>query len=173
MSACFTQAPTGSVPKPSWRATRPTTPSSEPSSLLRRPTAWAFLLLTVAPGGRLSVADVNYASVYDSFTITVIEALEDLGFCAKGEGGRFVLDGALQAPYGRLPCNTDGGGLCNNHPDFRGGMVRIIEAVRQLREEAAAPVQVPDCRVAVVQGVGMSLGFRSTAAALVLGAEDT
>ncbi len=48
-------------------------------------------------------ADIDYASIYDSFTITVLESIEDLGFCAKGEGGRFVLDGALQAPHGRLP----------------------------------------------------------------------
>ena len=66
-------------------------------------------------------ADIDYASIYDSFTITVLQTLEDLGFCEKGEGGRFVLDGALQAPFGRLPFNTDGGGLCNNHPANRGG----------------------------------------------------
>ncbi|MGH9100459.1 MAG: thiolase domain-containing protein, partial [Acidimicrobiales bacterium] len=76
-------------------------------------------------------ADVDYASIYDSFTITVVETIEDLGFCAKGEGGRFVSDGALVAPAGRLPFNTDGGGLCNNHPSNRGGMTKIIEAVRQ------------------------------------------
>ena len=70
----------------------------------------AFAEAGVAP------ADIDYASIYDSFTITVIETLEDLGFCEKGEGGRFVLDGALVAPDGRLPFNTDGGGLCNNHP---------------------------------------------------------
>ena len=61
-------------------------------------------------------ADIDYASIYDSFTITVLETIEDLGFCAKGEGGRFVSDGGLVAPHGRLPFNTDGGGLCNNHP---------------------------------------------------------
>ena len=84
-------------------------------------------------------------SIYDSFTITVIETLEDLGFCEKGNGGRFVLDGALVAPHGRLPFNSDGGGLCNNHPSNRGGMTKIIEAVRQLRGEAHPAVQVPDC----------------------------
>ena len=45
-------------------------------------------------------ADIDYVSIYDSFTITVLETIEDLGFCEKGEGGRFVLDGALQAPFG-------------------------------------------------------------------------
>jgi acetyl-CoA C-acetyltransferase len=120
----------------------------------------------------LKPADMDYASIYDSFTITVVEEIEDLGFCAKGEGGRFVMDGALQAPHGKLPFNTDGGGLCNNHPDFRGGMTKVIEAVRQLRGEALPPVQVPDAQFAVVQGIGMSLGTRSTAATVVLGRED-
>src|SRR5262249_36503966 len=61
-------------------------------------------------------ADVKYASLYDSFTITVVMQIEDLGFCAKGEGGRFVADGNLISGVGRLPFNTDGGGLCSNHP---------------------------------------------------------
>ncbi|TMR06608.1 thiolase domain-containing protein [Actinomadura soli] len=117
-------------------------------------------------------ADIDYASVYDSFTITALMALEDLGFCEKGKGGRFVRDGALVAPHGRLPMNTDGGGLCNNQPDNRGGMARMIEAVRQLRGEAAAEVQVPDCRLAVVHGSGGRLATRSSAATLILGRED-
>ena len=74
------------------------------------------------------------------FTITVLETIEDLGFCEKGDGGKFVMDGALQAPFGRLPFNTDGGGLCNNHPANRGGITKVIEAVRQLRDEAAPEV---------------------------------
>ena len=61
-------------------------------------------------------ADIKYASIYDSFTITVIIQLEDLGFCAKGAGGKFVADGNLISGTGKLPFNTDGGGLCNNHP---------------------------------------------------------
>ena len=61
-------------------------------------------------------ADIKYVSIYDSFTITVIVQLEDLGFCRKGEGGRFVADGNLISGTGKLPFNTDGGGLCNNHP---------------------------------------------------------
>lgn len=117
-------------------------------------------------------ADVDYASIYDSFTITVLVTLEDLGFCEKGAGGRFVSDGALIAPHGRLPINTDGGGLCNNHPVFRGGMSKAVEAVRQLRGEAHAAVQVPDCRIALVHGTGGSLGSRMGSVTLILGAPD-
>ncbi len=117
----------------------------------------------------ITVADVDYASIYDSFTITVVVTLEDLGFCAKGEGGRFVEDGALLAPHGRLPINTDGGGLCNNHPSSRGGMTKIIEAVRQLRGAAHPQVQVPDCEIALVHGTGGRLGTRAGSVTLVLG----
>jgi acetyl-CoA C-acetyltransferase len=117
-------------------------------------------------------ADIDYASIYDSFTITVIETLEDLGFCAKGEGGRFVLDGALVAPDGRLPFNTDGGGLCNNHPSNRGGITKVIEAVRQLRGEAHPAVQVPDCTIALAHGTGGSIGSRMGSSTLILGTED-
>ena len=81
-------------------------------------------------------ADIKYASIYDSFTITVLITLEDLGFCAKGQGGKFVSDGNLIAGTGKLPFNTDGGGLCNNHPANRGGLTKVVEAVRQLRGEA-------------------------------------
>jgi acetyl-CoA C-acetyltransferase len=117
-------------------------------------------------------ADIHYASIYDSFTITVLQTIEDLGFCEKGKGGAFAADGSLQAPYGRLPFNTDGGGLCNNHPANRGGMTKVIEAVRQLRGEANGPVQVPDCELALAHGNGGSLGTRSAAATLILGRED-
>ena len=117
-------------------------------------------------------ADIDYASIYDSFTITVIQQIEDLGFCAKGDGGRFVSNGALVAPFGRLPFNTDGGGLCNNHPTNRGGMTKVIEAVRQLRSEAHPAVQVPDCAIALAQGNGGNLGMRSGSATLILGRED-
>ncbi|HEX4402909.1 MAG TPA: thiolase domain-containing protein [Galbitalea sp.] len=116
-------------------------------------------------------SDVDYASIYDSFTITVLEAIEDLGFCEKGEGGRFVRDGALVAPYGKLPFNTDGGGLCNNHPANRGGMTKVIEAVRQLRGEAASEVQVPDCEIALAHGNGGALGTRMHGATVILGRE--
>src|SRR5690606_22587651 len=107
----------------------------------------------------------------DSFTITVVETIEDLGFCAKGEGGRFVEDGGLLGPYGRLPFNTDGGGLCNNHPG-KGGMIRLIEAVRQLRGEAHASVQVPSCSLALVHGTGGQLGTRMGSSTVILGVED-
>ena len=113
-------------------------------------------------------ADIQYASIYDSFTITVLIQLEDLGFCAKGEGGRFVADGNLISGVGGLPCNTDGGGLCNNHPANRGGITKVIEAVRQLRGEAHPKVQVPNCRLALAQGTGGQLGSRHGSATLIL-----
>ncbi len=113
-------------------------------------------------------ADVKYASLYDSFTITVIMQIEDLGFCEKGEGGRFVADGNLISGVGRLPFNTDGGGLCNNHPFNRGGMTKIIEVVRQLRGEAHPAVQVRNCDLAVTHGTGGMLGTRHGSATLIL-----
>ncbi|GAA4282798.1 thiolase domain-containing protein [Brevibacterium daeguense] len=116
-------------------------------------------------------ADIDYASIYDSFTITVVETIEDLGFCPKGQGGAFVASGALRAPDGGLPFNTDGGGLCNNHPANRGGMTKILEAVRQLRGEAHPAVQVPDCEIALAHGTGGSLGTRMGSATLILGRE--
>ena len=113
-------------------------------------------------------ADIKYASIYDSFTITVLMQLEDLGFCKKGEGGRFVADGNLISGVGKLPVNTDGGGLCNNHPANRGGITKVIEAVRQLRGEAHPKVQVPDCDLALAQGTGGLLGGRHCSATLIL-----
>jgi acetyl-CoA C-acetyltransferase len=114
-------------------------------------------------------ADIDYASIYDSFTITVLETLEDLGFCEKGHGGHFVSDGNLRAPHGGLPFNTDGGGLCNNHPGNRGGMTKILEAVRQLRGEAHPAVQVADCELALAHGTGGSLAARMGSATLIMG----
>ncbi len=113
-------------------------------------------------------ADIQYASIYDSFTITVLMQLEDLGFCAKGEGGRFVSDGNLISGTGKLPFNTDGGGLCNNHPANRGGITKVIEAVRQLRGEAHPAVQVPNCTLALAHGTGGLLGSRHGSATLIL-----
>src|SRR6202140_348726 len=112
--------------------------------------------------------DIKYVSIYDSFTITVLIQLEDLGFCAKGHGGAFVADGNLISGVGKLPFNTDGGGLCNNHPANRGGMTKVIEAVRQLRGEAHPKVQVNDCDLAVAQGTGMQLGSRHCSATLIM-----
>lgn len=116
----------------------------------------------------LAPRDIQYVSLYDSFTITVLLQLEDLGFCEKGDGGDFVSDGNLISGVGRLPFNTDGGGLCNNHPANRGGMTKVIEAVRQLRGEAHPAVQVPGCEFALVNGIGGSIATRHTAATLIL-----
>jgi acetyl-CoA C-acetyltransferase len=113
-------------------------------------------------------ADIRYASIYDSFTITVLMQLEDLGFCEKGAGGRFVADGNLISGVGKLAVNTDGGGLCNNHPANRGGMTKIIEAVRQLRGEAHPAVQVRDCGLAIANATGGWLGTRHAAATIIL-----
>jgi acetyl-CoA C-acetyltransferase len=125
----------------------------------------AFAEAGVAP------SDIDYASIYDSFTITVVETIEDLGFCEKGKGGPFVADGGLRARGGRLPVNTDGGGLCNNHPGM-GGMMKVLEGVRQVRGEAHPAVQVPDLELALVHGTGGSLGTRMASATLILGVED-
>lgn len=98
----------------------------------------------------LAPKDVDVFCCYDSFTITVLLLLEDLGFCAKGEGGAFAESGAI-APGGRLPVNPDGGGLSALHPGMR-GIFLLIEAVRQLRGSACNPV--PGCEVALACGVG-------------------
>ena len=111
----------------------------------------------------VSLADVDVLQLYDSFTITVLLTLEDLGFCAKGEGGRFVEDGRLRWD-GPLPTNTDGGGLSACHPGMR-GMFLLVEAVRQLRGEGTAR-QVANAEVALVHGTG---GYLSTGATVILG----
>jgi acetyl-CoA C-acetyltransferase len=113
-------------------------------------------------------SDIKYASIYDSFTITVLMQLEDIGFCEKGAGGKFVSDGNLISGVGKLPFNTDGGGLCNNHPANRGGITKVIEAVRQLRGEAHPKVQVPNCDLALAHGTGGLLGTRHGSATLIL-----
>jgi len=113
-------------------------------------------------------ADIKYVSIYDSFTITVLITLEDLGFCAKGQGGKFVSDGNLISGTGKLPFNTDGGGLCNNHPANRGGLTKVVEAVRQLRGEAHPNVQVKNCNVALAHGTGGSLGSRHGSATVIM-----
>src|SRR3984957_19622631 len=124
------------------------------------PPAWAEAGITPA--------DIKFASIYDSFTITVLMQLEDLGFCKKGEGGKFVADGNLISGVGKLPFNTDGGGLCNNHPTNRGGITKIIEAVRQARGEAHPKVQVPNCDLVIAHGPGGSLGTRHGAGTLIM-----
>jgi len=113
-------------------------------------------------------SDVKYASIYDSFTITVVMQIEDLGFCKKGEGGNFVSDGNLISGVGKLPFNTDGGGLCSNHPGNRGGMTKVIEAVRQARGEAHPKVQVKDPSIVLAHGTGGSLGTRHVGSTVIL-----
>ena len=109
--------------------------------------------------------DVDTIQIYDSFTITVLMLLEGMGFCQKGEGGRFVETGVLRRG-GRQPMNTDGGGLSACHPGMR-GIFLINEAVRQLRGDGGE-AQVPGCEVAVACGSG---GFLSCIATVVLGKE--
>ncbi|HZR82130.1 MAG TPA: acetyl-CoA acetyltransferase [Candidatus Binatia bacterium] len=112
-------------------------------------------------------SDVDLCMIYDSFTITVLLTLENLGFCPMGEGGAFVQGGRI-ALGGELPVNLDGGGLSSNHPGMR-GMFLVIEAVKQLRGEAG-PRQVKGAEVALCHGTGGFLGLRHSGATLILGA---
>lgn len=133
--------------------------------------------LTVTPGAISGPAafaaagvtpdDVDVVQLYDSFTITVLLALEDLGFCKKGEGGPFAGSGAL-APGGALPGQTTGGGLAYTHPGAFGAFL-LVEATRQLRGEAEDR-QVPEAEVAVAHGTGGVLSATST---VILGTEAT
>ncbi|MBI2164804.1 MAG: thiolase domain-containing protein [Chloroflexi bacterium] len=112
--------------------------------------------------------DIDMAMIYDSFTITVLCTLEDLGFCQKGEGGAFVEGGRIELG-GKLPINTDGGGLSSNHPGHR-SIFLLIEAARQLRHDfAGTPRQVPDCKLALCHGTGYTIGTRHSGVTLVLG----
>lgn len=110
-------------------------------------------------------SDVDALETYDSFTITVLLAIEDLGFCPKGEGGRFVEDGKL-GPGGSFPTNTNGGGLSYTHPGMY-GMFLLVEAVKQLRGESG-PRQVENAEVVVAHGCG---GVLSSTSTVVLGTE--
>lgn len=120
----------------------------------------AFRMAGVTP------ADVDFANVYDCFTPVVIITLEDLGFCAKGEGGPFVASGAI-APGGRLPVNTHGGLLSHCHPGHPGAMFALTEAVRQIQGCAGAR-QLARADIGVVHGQG---GVMSSHCTLVLGRE--
>jgi acetyl-CoA acetyltransferase len=111
--------------------------------------------------------DVDLVMLYDSFTITTLLLLEDLGFCTKGDGGPFVEDGKL-GPGGSLSTNTNGGGLSYTHPGMY-GVFLIVEAARQLRGEAGDR-QVPGCEIAVASGSGGVLSAMSTC---VLGSDAT
>jgi acetyl-CoA acetyltransferase len=107
--------------------------------------------------------DIDVAEIYDSFTITVLLTLEDLGFCPKGQGGAFVA-GQRTAPGGAFPLNTQGGGLSYCHPGVF-GIFTVIEAVRQLRGECG-PRQVPNAEIALCHGTG---GVLSASATAILG----
>ena len=108
----------------------------------------------------LGPEDVDVLELYDAFTITPILFLEDLGFCAKGEGGAFV-EGGRVAPGGAVPMNTNGGGLSYCHPGMY-GLLLIVEAVRQLRGECEER-QVPGAEIALVHGNGGVLSSQCTA----------
>ena len=123
------------------------------STVARESGRQAFAMAGLVP------ADVAVASLYDAFTITPILFLEDLGFCAKGEGGPFVADGGI-APGGRLPVNTNGGGLSYCHPGMY-GLLAMIEAVRQVRGECGSR-QIESCDVALAHGNGAVLSSQCT-----------
>lgn len=115
----------------------------------------------------LAPADIDLAEIYDCFTPVVLIELEDLGFCAKGEGGAFVESGA-SALDGALPMNTNGGLLSYCHPGNPGSMFGLTEAVYQLRGDSG-PRQVRDAETALVHGQG---GIMSSHATLILGKEQ-
>ncbi|HXH21461.1 MAG TPA: hypothetical protein VNN10_05490, partial [Dehalococcoidia bacterium] len=113
--------------------------------------------------------EIDVAMIYDSFTITVLVCLEDLGFCKKGEGGAYVQDGKLRYDKPGGPAlNTDGGGLSSNHPGMR-GLFLLTEATRQLRGESTS--QVPGAKLAVAHGNGGNLGGTHTGGTIILAAD--
>jgi len=114
---------------------------------------------------QLGVKDVDVALLYDAFSINTLLFLEDLGFCPKGEGGRFVEGGRI-SPGGSCPVNTNGGGLSYCHPGMYGLML-LIEATRQIRGECGER-QISKCEVALAHGNG---GVLSSQATVVLGAQ--
>ena len=116
----------------------------------------------------VSVADIDVAGVYDCFTGTVIMMLEDLGFCAKGEGGPFVQDGHI-THGGRIPVNTHGGLLSFAHSGMPGALFHFHEVVQQLRG-ACGERQVPGAEIGLVHSLGA--GF-ATNATTILGSEAT
>ena len=109
--------------------------------------------------------DIDFCTIYDSFTITVLATLENLGFCKPGEGGSFVSGGRI-ALGGALPINPDGGGLSNNHPGMR-GIFLVIEATKQLRGECRER-QVPNAKLALVHGTGGTIGSLHSGATLLV-----
>ena len=115
----------------------------------------------------LKPSDVKMLSLYDAFTITPILFLEDLGYCPKGEGGRFVANGAI-APGGKLAVNTSGGGLSYCHPGMYGLLV-MIEAIRQVRGECDKR-QVKNCDISLAHGNG---GVLSSQCTVIFGSQAT
>ena len=115
----------------------------------------------------MKAADIKVLALYDAFTINTILFLEDLGFCPKGEGGRFVEGGRI-GPKGSLAVNTNGGGLSYCHPGMY-GLFLLIEAVRQIRGERGEG-QVADAHTAIVHGNG---GVLSAQATVILGDAST
>jgi len=115
---------------------------------------------------RMSPGEIDFCTIYDSFTITVLTTLENLGFCEPGEGGPFVENGGIGLG-GRLPVNPDGGGLSSNHSGMR-GIFLVIEAVRQLRG-GLGKRQVEGAETALVHGTGGYLGLMHSGATLILG----
>lgn len=114
---------------------------------------------------RLTPSEIDMVQLYDAFTINTLLFLEDLGFCQKGEGGHFVEDGAI-APGGRLPVNTNGGGLSCVHPNMYGAFA-VVEAVRQLRGQGG-PRQVKGAKTALVHGNGGVAACSQSTAILAL-----
>jgi acetyl-CoA acetyltransferase len=125
------------------------------SAAFRRASAEAFATAGV------SHADIDHLMCYDAFAHLPLYMLEDLGFVGRGESGAFIAEGNTR-PGGRLPMNTNGGGLSYTHTGMY-GMFAIQEAVRQLRGEAVS--QVSGVTVSFVQGVGM---YFAAAGSLVL-----
>lgn len=112
-------------------------------------------------------ADIDVVQLYDAFTINTLLFLEDLGFCAKGEGGAFVQGGRI-APGGVLPVNTNGGGLSCCHPGMY-GLFTMVESCVQLRGQGGAR-QVAGAEVALAHANGGTLSSQAT---LILGAAAT
>jgi acetyl-CoA acetyltransferase len=98
----------------------------------------------------ISHEDVDHLMIYDAFAHLPLYGLEDLGFCARGEAASFVWE-RNTAPGGRLPVNTNGGGLSYMHSGMY-GMYALQESVRQLR--GVAPAQVPSATISIAHGVG-------------------
>ena len=107
----------------------------------------------------VGIGDIDVVELYDAFTINTILFLEDLGFCPKGEGGRFVEGGRI-APGGSLPVNTNGGGLSCTHPGMY-GLFTLVESIRQLRGDAGDR-QIAGAEIALAHGNGGTLSSQAT-----------